>query len=172
MKEIWCHPNFWASSIELTASGYVIMTTSWLHTLLGIIPKAEIKLIIKKQNKNNTKKRVKIRKLILHPVLIELSYRTCLLLKERPEKKKKKKKMGLLFLGSGTPTFKILKEESRTPTFKILVRTLREVNLPAHLMYPHPATKPTDIHEYIAKLTNCIQKAHDTARKTLKTSLH
>ena len=28
--------NFWANSIELITSGYVIMTTSWLHTLLGI----------------------------------------------------------------------------------------------------------------------------------------
>ena len=26
--------NFWANSIELIMSGYVIMTTSWLHTLL------------------------------------------------------------------------------------------------------------------------------------------
>ena len=37
--------------------------------------------------------------------------------------------MGLLFLGSGTPTFWLglllfIKWESRTPTFKILVRTL------------------------------------------------
>ena len=37
--------------------------------------------------------------------------------------------MGLLFLGSGTPTFWLglllfIKRESRTPTFKILVRTL------------------------------------------------
>ena len=28
--------NFWANSLEQTTSGYVIMTTSWLHTLLGI----------------------------------------------------------------------------------------------------------------------------------------
>ena len=48
----------------------------------------------------------------------------------------------------------------------------REINLPAHLMFPHPATKTTDVNEYIAKLTSSIQKAHDTARKTLKTSLH
>ena len=38
--------------------------------------------------------------------------------------------MGLLFLGSGTPTFWLglllfIKRESRTPTFKILVRTLQ-----------------------------------------------
>ena len=51
---------------------------------------------------------------------------TCSLLKESHEKKKKK---GLLFLGSGTPTFWLglllcIKRESRTPTFKILVRTL------------------------------------------------
>ena len=53
---------------------------------------------------------------------------TCSLLKESHEKKKKKK-MGLLFLGSGTPTFWLglllfIKRESQTPTFKILVRTL------------------------------------------------
>ena len=48
----------------------------------------------------------------------------------------------------------------------------REINLPAHLMFPHPATKTTDVNEYVAKLTSSIQKAHDTARKTLKTSLH
>ena len=47
----------------------------------------------------------------------------------------------------------------------------REINLPAHLMFPHPATKTTDVNEYVAKLTSSIQKAHDTARKTLKTSL-
>ena len=60
---------------------------------------------------------------------------TCSLSKESHEKKKKKKKkerkkkMGLLFWGSGTPTFWLglllfTKRESRTPTFKILVRTL------------------------------------------------
>ena len=48
----------------------------------------------------------------------------------------------------------------------------RKINLPAHLMFPHPATKTTDVNEYVAKLTSSIQKAHDTARKTLKTSLH
>ena len=53
---------------------------------------------------------------------------TCSISKES-HKKKKKKKMGLLFRGSGTPTFWLglllfTKRESRTPTFKILVRTL------------------------------------------------
>ena len=50
------------------------------------------------------------------------------LLKESHEKKNKKK-TGLLFLGSGTPTFWLgllhfIKGESGTPTYKILVRTL------------------------------------------------
>ena len=85
------------------------------------------------------KKYVKIRKLILHQVFIEWSYQghahyqrrmkllgTCSISKESH---KKKKKMGLLFWGSGTPTFWLglllfTKRESRTPTFKILVRTL------------------------------------------------
>ena len=48
----------------------------------------------------------------------------------------------------------------------------REVNLPAHLMFPHPETKTTYVYEYVAKLTSNTQKTHDTARKTLKTSLH
>ena len=44
------------------------------------------------------------------------------------------KKMGLLFFGSGTPTFWLglllfIKRESRTPTFKILVRTLLRTSL-------------------------------------------
>ena len=37
MKEIWHHPNFWANSIEITTSGCVMLTTSWLHALFGII---------------------------------------------------------------------------------------------------------------------------------------
>ena len=45
------------------------------------------------------------------------------------KKKKKKKKMGLLFWGSGTPTFWLgfllfIKGESQIPAFKMLVRTL------------------------------------------------
>ena len=57
---------------------------------------------------------------------------TCSPLKESHEKKKKKKKIGLLFLGSRTPTFWLglllfIKRESRTPTFKILVRTLSDM---------------------------------------------
>ena len=51
--------------------------------------------------------------------------------------KKKKKKMGLLFWGSGTPTFWLglllfTKRESRTPTFKILVRTLLNAKHPGY----------------------------------------
>ena len=66
----------------------------------------------------------------------------CSLLKESHEKKKKKY-MGLLFLGSGTPTFWLglllfIKGESKTPTFKILVRTLEaaEPILSPELMMP------------------------------------
>ena len=59
--------NFWANSIELT-SGYVIMTTSWLHTLLGI---HNAKQRPKSVGKKTTKEYVKIRKLILHQVLME-----------------------------------------------------------------------------------------------------
>ena len=52
---------------------------------------------------------------------------TCLLINKSHEKKKKK--MGLLFVGSGTPTFWLgfllfINGKSRIPTLKILVRTL------------------------------------------------
>ena len=49
----------------------------------------------------------------------------------------------------------------------------REVNLSAHLMFPHPATKPTDVDEYVAKHTSSIQNgAYDTERTKLKMSFH
>lgn len=49
----------------------------------------------------------------------------------------------------------------------------REVNLPAHLMFPQaqPSTKDDDADDYVAQLTKNIQKAHETARSALKTSL-
>ena len=71
------------------------------------------------------KKYVKIRKLILHQVFIEWSYRG----HAHYQRRVMKKKMGLLFWGSGTLTFWLgvllfIKRESQTPTFKIQVRTL------------------------------------------------
>ena len=144
MREIWRHPNFWANSIELTTSGCVIITTSWLHALLGII-----------HNAKHHKKYVKIKEIdspsdiyrMKLPGTCSLSKEnellgTCSLSKESHEKKKKKKKErkkkenGTPILGewdsyflAGTPTFWLglllfTKRESRTPTFKILVRTL------------------------------------------------
>ena len=49
----------------------------------------------------------------------------------------------------------------------------REVNLPAHLMFPQaqPSTKDDDTDGYVAQLTRNIQKTYETARSTLKTSL-
>ena len=49
----------------------------------------------------------------------------------------------------------------------------REVNLPAHLMFPQaqPSTKDDNTDGYVAQLTRNIQKSHETARSTLKTSL-
>ena len=101
------------------------MITSWLHTLLGIIHKAETKIGRKKKKK--TIQKVCENKETDSPSGV---YRMklqgiCSLLKESHEKKK----MGLLFLGNGTPTFWLgllhfIKGESQTPTFKILVRTL------------------------------------------------
>ena len=46
-----------------------------------------------------------------------------------------------------------------------------DVNFLAHLMFPHPVTKPTDVEDYVTRFTGSIQKAHDFARNTLKTSL-
>ena len=96
------------------------------HTLLGIIHKA------KQRPKSVGKKKKKTQKVCENMETDSPSginrmklAGTCSLLKESHEKKK----MGLLFLGSGTPTFWLglllfIKRESRTPTFKILVRTL------------------------------------------------
>ena len=47
----------------------------------------------------------------------------------------------------------------------------RDVNFPAHLMFPHPVTKPTDVEDYVTRFTGSIQKAQDFSRNTLKTSL-
>ena len=47
----------------------------------------------------------------------------------------------------------------------------RDANVPDHLMFPHPVTKPTDVEDYVTRFTGSIQKAHDFARNTLKTSL-
>ena len=107
--------NFWANSIELTTSGCVIMTTSWLHVLLGII-----------HNAKNHKKVCENKETDSPPGIYRMKLpETCSLSKESHEKK-----MGLVFWGSGTPTFWLglllfIKRESGTPTFKILVRTLR-----------------------------------------------
>ena len=47
----------------------------------------------------------------------------------------------------------------------------RDVNFPAHLMFPHPATRLIDVEDYVARCTGGIQKANNFARNTLKTSL-
>ena len=47
----------------------------------------------------------------------------------------------------------------------------RDVNFPAHLMFPLAAIRLTDVEDYVARCTGSIQKAHDFARNTLKTSL-
>ena len=93
------------------------MTTSWLHALLGIIHNAKHHKKVFENKETNSPSGIYRMKLP----------GTCSLSKEN--QKKKKKKMGLLFWGSGTPTFWLglllfTKRESRTPTFKILVRTL------------------------------------------------
>ena len=106
------------------------------HTLLGIIHKAKQrpKSVGKKKQKKTQK--VCENKETDSPSSINRMKLagTCSLLKESHEKKKKKKRMGLLFLGSVTPTFwlgllRFIKRESRTPTFKILVRTLLDIIL-------------------------------------------
>ena len=60
--------------------------------------------------------------------------------------------MGLLFWGSGTPTFWLglllfIKRESRTPNFKILVRTL--TSLPGQFQEVHSPDKLSD-HDSVA----------------------
>ncbi|KAH3831633.1 hypothetical protein DPMN_104903 [Dreissena polymorpha] len=47
----------------------------------------------------------------------------------------------------------------------------REVNIPAQLMFPHVSARREDHAEYVSTLIENIQQAHDTARRTLKTSM-
>ena len=108
------------------------MTTGWLHTHYYIIIIHKAKQRPKSVGKKKQTQKVCENKETDSPFSINRMKLagTCSLLKESHEKKKKKKKMGLLFLGSGTPTFWLglllfIKRESRTPTFKILVRTLQ-----------------------------------------------
>ena len=119
------------------------MTTSWLHThyyMYIIIHKAKQRS--KSVGKKEQTQKVCENKETDSPFGINRMKLagTCSLLKESHEKKKKK--MGLLFLGSGTPTFWLglllfIKRESRTPTFKILVRTLNGVmrSCPKHPLH-------------------------------------
>ena len=46
----------------------------------------------------------------------------------------------------------------------------REVNMPAHLMFPHTGEKCENIDSYVTILTTNLQKAHETARNSLKTA--
>ena len=94
------------------------------HTLLGVIHKAKQrpKSVGKKQKQKVCENKETDSPFDINRVKLA---GTCSLLKESHGKKK----MGLQFLGSGTPTFWLglllfIKRESRTPTFKILVRTL------------------------------------------------
>lgn len=48
----------------------------------------------------------------------------------------------------------------------------REVNVPAHVMFPHMKDNSANADDFVAKLTGQMQQAHDTARTTLKTSLN
>ena len=107
------------------------MTTSWLHALLGIIHNAKHHKKVCENKGIDSPSDIYRMKLLGTCSLSKENelLGTCSLSKESHEKKKKKKKMGLLFWGSGTPTFWLglllfTKRESRTPTFKILVRTL------------------------------------------------
>ena len=45
----------------------------------------------------------------------------------------------------------------------------REVNMPAHLIFPHTGEKCQNIDSYVTSLTTNLEKAHDTARNSLKT---
>ena len=47
----------------------------------------------------------------------------------------------------------------------------RDINFPAHLMFPLAAIRLTDVEDYVARCTGGIRKAHDFASNTLKTSL-
>ena len=46
----------------------------------------------------------------------------------------------------------------------------REVNMPAHLMFPPAGEKCTNVGNYVDQLTTKLQQAHETARTKLKTS--
>ena len=49
----------------------------------------------------------------------------------------------------------------------------REVNSPAHLMFPQSAGKYAErTEDYVADLRQNMQNAHETARKTMKTTSH
>ena len=116
----------------------MIITTSWLHALVGIIHNAKHHKKVCENKEIDSPSGIYRMKL---PGTCSLSKEnellgTCSLSKESHEKKTKKKerkkKKGLLFWGSGTPIFWLglllfTKRESRTPTFKILVRTLLQI---------------------------------------------
>ena len=105
------------------------------HTFLGIIHKAKQRPKSVGKKKEQTQKVCENKETDSPSGINRMKLAgTCSLLKESHEKIKKNKKMGLLFLGSGTPTFWLglllfIKRESRTPTFKILVRTLAKKNV-------------------------------------------
>ena len=46
----------------------------------------------------------------------------------------------------------------------------REVNMPAHLMFPHTGEKHDNIDSYVGSLTTNLQEAHEIARSKLKTA--
>ena len=46
----------------------------------------------------------------------------------------------------------------------------REINIPAHLMFPLAAVEPVNVNEYVGTLMRNIEKAHTAARNNLKTS--
>ena len=102
------------------------------HTFLGIIHKAKQRPKSVGKKKEQTQKVCENKETDSPSGINRMKLAgTCSLLKESHEKSKK---MGLLFLGSGTPTFWLglllfIKRESRTPTFKILLRTLAKKNV-------------------------------------------
>ena len=46
----------------------------------------------------------------------------------------------------------------------------REINIPAHVMFPFPSKQPLDYDQYVSQLVSDIQKAHENARNILKTT--
>ena len=117
MREIGHHPNFRVYSIELTTSGCVLITISWLHALLGIIHNAKHHKKVCENKETDSPSGIYKMKLL----------GTCSPSKERHEKKKKKKKkkwdsyfggVGLLlfgwdsyFLQKGSPGLLLLKSQ-------------------------------------------------------------